>query len=235
MRMASNKARVASRPFHKWPASSASLPRLPPKPWVPFAKPDENLDENFLAEELNDLSISSMEPESPTTSAHIGTSAPLPMDLTDSPGVPDSVQLDSEPEIMFRGDGTINAPFTEVANSEKPSKSDVKACTKHLKKVARLYGFKVIEVTWVVSPCSSPEPEQRGPQRGPNVVLHPRNPPSKSFRTEGSAFWGGRTYTDIYRQDDIDMTDPILAANKKAIAASVECITKNLGSRGSRK
>ena len=243
MRMSSNKARVASRPFRKWPTSQASLLRVPPKPWVPFANPNDDLNVDFLAQRFYDLSVSSAEPKGSTTSAGVGTSASpsasdgirdafhcLPMDVTDSPGDRTPTQSDSESEIIFRGDGTMDSPFIEVAGSDL--KLDFKACTKHLKKVARCYGFRVIEVTWDVSPDSSPEPEEMGP----NVVRHPRNPPSKRLRTVESAVWADRTHADVYRrEDDVDMTDPILVANKEAIAASVNSITRNLAKRAARK
>ena len=250
MRMSSNKARVATRPFRKWPPSQASLPRIPPKPWAPFANPNDDLNVDFLAREFYDLSVTSANPNSSTTSAGVGTSASpsasdvvrdvfhcLPMDVTASPDDITPTQSDSESEIVFRGDGTVDSPFTEVINGDKPAKLDIKACMKHLKKVARCYGFRVIEVTWVVSSDSSPDSSPEPEERGPNVVPHPRHPPSKSLRTIAEpAFWGGRTHADVYRRkDDMDMSDPILIANKDAIAASVDMITKNLVKCAARK
>ena len=75
MRMASNKALIASRPLRKWPASPASLPTLPPKAWAPCANPNDDLNVDFLTQGLGDLSISSAEPPDLMTSAQVGTSA----------------------------------------------------------------------------------------------------------------------------------------------------------------
>lgn len=174
--MASNKARIASCPGHKWPASLVALPRLPPKSWVPFANLNDDLTVDFLAQGFDNLSISSMDPGNSMTSTGISTIVSptasegvhevfhcLPMDITDPPNASEPVQSNSESKVMFRGDGTMDSPFTEVASSEKPCQLDVKACTKQLKKVAKSYGFKIIKVIWVISPPPSLEPHIRGP------------------------------------------------------------------------
>lgn len=162
--MTSNKTCIASCCGHKWPASLAALPRLLPKSWVPFMNPNDDLNVDFLAQGFDDLSISSMDPGNSMTSISPTASKGvpevfhcLPMDIRDPPNASEPVQSNSESKIMFRGDGTMDSPFTEVASSEKPYQLDVKAC---MKNVAKSYGFKIIEIVWVIS---SPEPEIRGP------------------------------------------------------------------------
>ena len=142
----------------------------------------------------------------------------------------------AEPAYTSLGDGTMDSPFIEVASSDKPSKLDVKACMKHLKKGARCYGFRVIEVTWVISPDSSPDSSPEPQERGPNVVQHSHHPSSKFLQTVEPVFWGDCTYADVYCwKDNVDMTDPILIMNKGAIAALVNSITKNLVKHAARK
>ena len=73
----------------------------------------------------------------------------------------------------------MDSPFIEVTGSDELAKWDIEACIRHLKKVARCYRFRVIEVAWVVSPESSLEPKDRGP----NIVHHPCNSPPKCYHT----------------------------------------------------
>ena len=241
--MASNKALITSCPLRKWPASPASLPTLLPKAWAPCVKPNDDLNMDFLAQGLGDLLISSVEPPDLMTSAQVGTSAApstsdnirdafrcMPMDIMDPPIISQPIMNDSGCNIMFRGEGTMESPFIEIIHTEDSDAStlNARACTKALKKVARLHGFRISKIIWDVPPSSSPGPEQGGP----NIVRHLWYPPLKSSRTRGSAFWADHTHMDVYRHnDDIDMTDPILVANKVAIAASVDSIIKNLEKR----
>lgn len=105
----SHKARIASQAFCKM---QPALPRVPPRPFKPFARLADPLDDDnidYLADKFHSLSMDGSLLSLPANTAHIATPAPTP--VYDHNG---STSVHNTADLLFTGNGSAESPFIEV-------------------------------------------------------------------------------------------------------------------------
>jgi hypothetical protein len=191
MRSVSDKGCVATRHLHH---NRHSPSAVPPKPFRPFANPNDDANVDFLADKFHALDVND-------------AFLPLPMDTTCISAPPKplgcSASTNTEDlEPLFIGDGSLTAPFTEV--SDKVWR--MTAFLKDLQVVADFYGFKLEEYSDL-----APRVIELGSSStctgGRLTCLHPSYAPDR--RTLGPEYCADRLFFDqFYRRVDGDRTAP---------------------------
>ena len=105
----SHKARIASQHFRKM---QTALPRVPPRPFKPFARLADPLDDgniDYLADKFHSISMDGALLSLPTDTTHI--TAPGPTPVYDQNG---STSGHSGADLLFTGNGSAESPFIEV-------------------------------------------------------------------------------------------------------------------------
>ena len=126
MRNFSNKTCVASQPLHRL-HTALPMPRVPPKPFKPFAclaDPNDKFNIAFLANGLHSISLDNTSPPVSVETAQTSiTPAPTrdQIESTDASAPLITPSADQQQvhlmDLALTGEGSMNCPFTEISRT----------------------------------------------------------------------------------------------------------------------
>ena len=130
MRNFSNKTHVASQPLHRL-CTALPVPRVPPRPFKPFAclaDPNDNVNVNFLANGLHSMSLDNTSPAVSVNTTQANVTPALTQDQIESAkaSAPSFTPLADQQllhcaDLAFTGEGSMDCPFTEIPRTPTPS------------------------------------------------------------------------------------------------------------------